>query len=109
MNADSKSFQKPGNSRREIFLLTKTPHNDRTELCFKMIESSGNAILYLVGDGIYNLMNSSLEALPWTRILVCKEDMDARGVQAKGKATILTDFYEHFVENIGLRPHVYTF
>ena len=106
------SHQGPGNSekKREIFLLTKPPHNDRTRLCFKMIESSENAILYLVGDGIYNLMNSSLEVLPWTRIFVCKEDMDARSVQAKGKATILADFYQHFAEDImGLRRRIYTF
>ena len=104
------SFQDPGNSEREIFLLTKTPYNDRTRLCFKMIERSENAILYLVGDGVYNLMSKSLEILPGERIFACKEDMDARGIQVGEKATILADFYEHFVEDImRLSRHVYTF
>jgi len=108
----TESPQDPGNSekKREIFLLTKSPHNDRTRLCFKMIERSDNAILYLVGDGVYNLMSKSLEILPRERIFACKEDLDARGIQAREKATILADFYEHFVEDImGLRSHVYTF
>jgi tRNA 2-thiouridine synthesizing protein B len=104
------SLRDPGNSKREIFLLTKPPHNDRTELCLKMIEHSGNAILYLVGDGVYNLMSESLEFLPSTRIFVCKEDMDARGIQTRDKAAVLVEFYEHLVEGImWLGDRVYTF
>ena len=105
-----KSLQDPGNSERDIFLLTKPPYNDRTRLCFKMIERSGDAILYLVGDGVYNLMSKSIEILPRERVFACREDMDARGIQAREKATILADFYQHFAEDImGLRRRIYTF
>ena len=112
MTSYIESLRDPGNSekKREIFLLTKPPYNDRTRLCFKMIGRSENAILYLMGDGVYNLMSKSLEILPKEKIFACKEDMDARGIQAKEKVTILVYFHEHFVEDImGLSRHVYTF
>jgi tRNA 2-thiouridine synthesizing protein B len=110
MDHCSKSHQNLGNSESEIFLLTKPPYNDRTRLCFKMIERSGNAILYLVGDGVYNLMSKSLEILPKDKIFACKEDMDARGIRAGEKATILAEFYKHLVEDImGSNDRFYTF
>jgi sulfur relay protein TusB/DsrH len=82
---------------REVFLLTKTPHSERTKLCLRMVESSRNAILYLAGDGVHNLLGASLKSLPKDRILVCKEDALARGIQMEEKATLLTDFYERLV------------
>jgi tRNA 2-thiouridine synthesizing protein B len=75
-----------------------------------MIKNSGNAILYLVGDGVYNLVSISLEILPKDRIFACKEDMDARGIRAREKATVLAEFYEHLVEDVmGSSDRVYTF
>ena len=112
MTSYIESLRDPGNSekKREIFLLTKPPYNDSTKLCFKIIDRSDNAILYLMGDGVYNLMSKSLDILSKEKIFACKEDMDARGIRARENATILADFYEHFVEDImGLRSHVYTF
>jgi len=105
-----KSNQDLKDAKKEIYILTKPPHNDRTKLCIKMIENSMNAILYLAGDGVYNLMSSSIEILPMERIFACKEDMDARGIQARKKATVLVGFYKNLVEDVmGSSDKVYTF
>jgi len=75
-----------------------------------MIENSSNATLYLMGDGVYNLMSKSIEILPSERIFACKEDTEARGIRAGKKATILAEFYEHLAENImDSSVRVYTF
>ncbi len=90
-------------NKKEIFLLTKSPHSDRTRLCFQLMEHSENAVLYLAGDGVYILLDAALlKALPKERILVCKEDVEARGVQAEGRATVPENFYELLVEDIML-------
>jgi tRNA 2-thiouridine synthesizing protein B len=83
-----------------VFLLTKPPHSERAKLCFQLVERSKNAVLYLVGDGVFNLLNPSFQALPPDRIFACKEDMDARGVQPEDTAISLVDFYEQLVEDI---------
>jgi sulfur relay protein TusB/DsrH len=96
---------------KEIFLLTKPPNSDRTRACFHLMEHSKNAVLYLAGDGIYNLLDAaSLRALPKERILVCKEDLEARGVQAEGMASVQENFYELLVKDMMLEgSRIYTF
>jgi sulfur relay protein TusB/DsrH len=91
-----------------IFLLTKTPHSERTGLCLLLVASSQDAVVYLAGDGVYNLMglgedeaSQALVALvPRHRILACREDLVARGVSAEGKATVPADFYEYLVDDM---------
>jgi len=88
-------------NKKEIFLLTKPPSSDQTILCFQLMKHSKNAVLYLAGDGVYILLDSaSLKALPKESILVCKEDLQARGVQDEGRATVPENFYELLVEDI---------
>ena len=43
----------------DVFLLTKAPSSSRSELCFKLMQHSQNAKLYLAGDGVYHLLNVS--------------------------------------------------
>jgi sulfur relay protein TusB/DsrH len=86
---------------KEIFLLTKPPNSDRAGLCFQLLEHSKNAVLYLAGDGVYILLDAAfLEALPKERILACREDLLARGLQAEGRATVPENFYELLVEDM---------
>ena len=103
------------NRRREdvkstVFLLTKPPHSERAELCIKLAERSKNAVLYLAGDGVFILLDSSVGVLPPDRIYACKEDMDARGVQPENTAISLVEFYEQLVEDMMVRGEkVYAF
>lgn len=93
-----------------VFLLTKPPHSERAKLCIQLIERSKNAVLYLVGDGVFNLLNPSVEALPHDGIYACKEDMDARGVQSEDTAISVVEFYEQLVEDMMVRSDkVYAF
>ena len=88
-------------NKTEIFLLTKPPHSDRTKLCLHLMEDLENAVLYLAGDGVYNLLEAtSLEALSKENILACEEDLKARGVQAEGKVTASVDFYKRLVDEM---------
>jgi tRNA 2-thiouridine synthesizing protein B len=75
------------------------------------MELAENGVLYIAGDGIYNLLEEeTLGALPRDRILACKEDLEARGVQAGERATILENFYELLVEDmISEGNRIYTF
>lgn len=94
----------------DIFLLTKPPHSDRARFCLQLIKRSENAVLYLAGDGVYNLPGKALEALPRDRILACREDLQARGVQAEGKTIVPVDFYEKLVKDIMYKSRrLYTF
>ncbi|NTV27946.1 MAG: hypothetical protein HGA93_04630 [Methanothrix sp.] len=87
--------------KTEIILLTKPPHSDLAKLCLHFMEHSENVVLYLAGDGVYNLLEAaSLQALPKKRVLACKEDMEARGVQAGDRAIVPEDFYKLLVEDI---------
>jgi tRNA 2-thiouridine synthesizing protein B len=93
-------------NKKEIFLLTKPPQSDRTRLCFQLMEHSENAALYLAGDGVYILLDeATLKTLPKESILVCKEDLQARGVQDEGRATVPENFYELLVEDIMLEDN----
>jgi sulfur relay protein TusB/DsrH len=90
-------------NKKEIFLLTKPLSSDRTILCFQLMEHSKNAVLYLAGDGVYILLDAaSLKALPKEGILVCREDLQARGLQDEGRATVPDNFYELLVKDIML-------
>jgi tRNA 2-thiouridine synthesizing protein B len=92
-----------------VFLLTKTPNSERTKICLRLVASSVDAIVYLAGDGVYNLLGQgeargasqagqALAALAARdRILACREDLEARGISAEGKATVPADFYECLV------------
>lgn len=107
--------------------MTKTPHSERTRLCLKLLASSADALVYLAGDGVYNLLgqgetSNAGEAgvgiqpsqlgqtgkpdqvlaalLPGQRILACREDLEARGVCAEAKATVPADFYGSLVEEM---------
>lgn len=93
----AKDSQKP---KMDVFLLTKPPKTNRARICLQLIARSENAILYLAGDGVYNLLDDALEALAGVRILACKEDLEARGVQPGVIAAITNDFYESLLEDI---------
>lgn len=93
----AKDSQKP---KMDVFLLTKPPKTNRARICLQLIARSENAILYLAGDGVYNLLDDALEALAGVRIFACKEDLEARGVQPGVIAAITNDFYESLLEDI---------
>jgi tRNA 2-thiouridine synthesizing protein B len=108
-------MQERGMDKKEIFLLTKPPHSDRTKLCFHLMELSEDGVLYLAGDGVYNLLEeAALEALPRERILACKEDLEARGVAAgvaaRERAMVPENFYELLVQDMICEgSKIYTF
>lgn len=89
-------------TNRAIFFLTKPPDSERTRLCFRLIEQSENAILYLAGDGVYNLLSSSIDLLPDHRIRSCREDLEARGVQSEDAAVLTDNFYSQLVKDMML-------
>jgi len=89
----------------DIFLLTKPPQSNLARLCYKLLAQSDNAVLYLAGDGVYNLLGGSIEALgaytsPRKRIIACKEDMEARGIPSNEKVTVPSDFFGQMVEEM---------
>jgi sulfur relay protein TusB/DsrH len=89
----------------DIFLLTKPPKSDIARLCHKLLAQSDDAVLYLAGDGVYNLFGWSIEAfeayaLPQKRIIACKEDMEARGIPMNEKVTVPSNFFEQLVEEM---------
>jgi sulfur relay protein TusB/DsrH len=83
--------------KKNIFLLSKTPSSIRGELCIKLIKQSKEAVLYLVGDGVYNLLEDSIKELPSCNIITCKEDMDARGIHSEDTVLSSDDLYDRFV------------
>jgi tRNA 2-thiouridine synthesizing protein B len=93
----------------DVFLLTKPPRNSRSELCLKLAARSGNARLYLAGNGVYHLL-TGIEEQPEFRIYACKEDIEARAMMAGKKVTFPDDFYSYFIEDIMEHcRHEYTF
>ena len=111
-----------------ILLLTKTPHSERTRLCLRLVAGSVDAVVYLAGDGVYNLLGreeadnvsqtgeacragQALVALvARDRILACREDLEARGICAEGRATVPADFYERLVDDMMQEgSRIYTF
>ena len=106
--------------------MTKTPQSERTRLCLRLLAKSQDAVVYLAGDGVYNLLgrdepggirqaaNRADKALtglvPRHRILACREDLEARGVSADGKATVPADFYDRLVDDMMREgSRIYTF
>ena len=81
-------------------MLTKPPISPRAGLCWKLLEVSNDARIYLFGDGVYNLLDEIIRILSENKIYACREDMDARGAIAGDKTTILDDFYVAMVEDI---------
>jgi len=97
-------------SKMDVFLLTKPPKSDRSRICLQLLLRSENAVLYLAGDGVYNLLDDALKALQNERIFVCKEDLEARGVQPGAMVTLLIDFYSRLLEDMMLDgSRIYTF
>ena len=107
---------------KHIFLLTKTPQSERARLCLQLAKQSKNAVLYLAGDGVYNLLAgvagscdapaqaTALAAMPVDRIIASKEDLEARGVQAEDKAVVPDDFYGRLVDDMMQEgSRIYTF
>ena len=93
-----------------VFLLTKPPNSERAKLCIQIVERSKNAVLYLAGDGVFNLLGHSIEDIPAGSVRACKEDMEARGVQPGDTAISLVEFYEQLVEDMMVRSDkVYAF
>ena len=105
-----------------VFLLTKTPNSERTKICLRLVASSEDAVVYLAGDGVYNLLGraEAVEAgqagqdlvtlVARNRIIACREDLEARGISAEGKATVPVDFYESLVDDMmGDGSQVYSF
>ena len=86
-----------------VYLLTKPPQSERAKLCIQLVERSKNTVLYLAGDGVFILLDSSVGVLPPDRIYACKEDMDARVVQPGNTAISLDQFYEQLVEDMMVR------
>ena len=93
----------------DVFLLTKPPFGPRSDLCLKLAVRAGKARLYLAGDGVYHLLGG-IEQLPECEIYACKEDLEARGIKAGEKMTVLDNFYSDFIEDIMEHcRHEYTF
>lgn len=87
--------------KKEIFLLTKSHHSDRTMICPPQRGHSENFVLYLAGDEVYNMFETaSVEDL--TRgVMACKEDLEARGgVGAGDRVIVPEDFYKLLVEDM---------
>ena len=84
----------------DVFLLTKPPGSERSELCLKLLARSSKSRLYLAGDGIYHLLSQAVEIPPSCEVLASKEDVAARGVVSKRRAEVREDFYERLVEDV---------
>ena len=83
----------------DVFLLTKPPKSERSELCLKLLARSERSRLYLAGDGVYHLLSRASDLPPSCEVLACKEDLAARGVVPRRRAEVLEDFYERLVED----------
>jgi tRNA 2-thiouridine synthesizing protein B len=93
----------------DVFLLTKPPLSQESELCLKLVIRSGNARLYLAGDGVYYL-RSGIETLSGCRVFACQEDLEARAIKEKGKVTVPENFYAAYIEDLMENcRHSYTF
>ena len=94
----------------EIFLLTRPPKCERTELCLRLMEHGEDPVLYLAGDGVYNLLDEALMEKWPGRVLACKEDLEARGLQAGEGVRVPEDFYQLLVEVMAAEgSRIYTF
>lgn len=93
----------------DVFLLTKPPHNGRSELCLKLAARSGNARIYLAGDGVYHLL-TGIEELPGFKVYACQQDLELRAIRVGERVIVPDDFYTAFVEDAMEHcRHAYTF
>ncbi len=99
----------------DIFLLTKPPFSPRSDLCLKLAARSGNAKIYLAGDGVYHLL-AGIEEIPGCKIIACQEDLDARAIRSKEevwdkeKVAVPKNFYAALMEDLMERcERAYTF
>jgi tRNA 2-thiouridine synthesizing protein B len=89
----------------DVFLLTKPPFSSRSDLCLKLAARSGNAKIYLAGDGVYHLL-AGIEELPGCKIFACQEDLEARAIRSKEEAwdkekvAVPENFYAALVEDL---------
>jgi tRNA 2-thiouridine synthesizing protein B len=84
----------------DVYLLTKPPGSERSELCMKLLARSQRSKLYLVGDGVYHLLDGGGVFPPSCEVRACKEDVAARGVVARIRAEVTEEFYEILVEDM---------
>ena len=70
-----------------------------------------NPVLYLAGDGVYNLLEAAHpKSHPGVIILACQEDLLARGIQAGEVANVTEDFYRLLVVDMASNNcHIYVF
>lgn len=74
------------------------------------MERSENAKLYLAGDGVYHLLNTSGLHLLADEIMACREDILARGLNLTDDIVIPDDFYGQLVKDMMENSdHVYIF
>ena len=99
----------------DVFLLTRPPFNQRSDLCLKLAARSGNAKIYLAGDGVYHLL-AGIEELPGCKVLACQEDLEARAIKSrekgwdKEKFEVPENFYAALIEDLMEHcTHAYTF
>lgn len=88
-----------------VFLLTKPPFSPRADLCLKLAARSGNAKIYLAGDGVYHL-HAGIEEMPGCKVLACQEDLEARAIRNKEEAqdeekiAVPENFYAALIEDL---------
>ena len=87
-------------ANRDIFLLTNPPQSKRAELCLRLMEHGEDPVLYLAGDGVYNLLDEALMREWPGKVMACNEDLEARGLQAGEGVRVPEDFYQLLVEEM---------
>lgn len=87
-----------------VFILTKPPGSPRAELCLRML--SRNFRLYLLGDGVYNILSGRLDGVQG-EIFAFAEDLRARGVPPGGIKEL--DDYSVIVDDIMNAESVFAF
>lgn len=87
-----------------VFILTKPPGNPRAELCLRML--SRNFRLYLLGDGVYNILSGCLGGAEG-EIFAFTQDLRERGVSAAGIKEI--NDYSVIVDDIMNAESVFAF
>ncbi|MDH7597627.1 MAG: DsrH/TusB family sulfur metabolism protein [Methanothrix sp.] len=87
-----------------VFILTKPPGNPRAELCLRML--SRNFRLYLLGDGVYNILTGRLDDIAGD-VFAFTRDLRERGVSAAGIKEI--DDYSLMVDDIMSAESVFAF
>ncbi|HOK58401.1 DsrH/TusB family sulfur metabolism protein [Methanothrix sp.] len=87
-----------------VFILTKPPGSPRAELCLRML--GGNFRLYLLGDGVYNILTGRLGGVAGD-VFAFTQDLRERGVSPAGIKEI--DDYSVMVDDIMSAESVFAF